>query len=39
MEVVLPVEVEIQSLRVLKEAELSEAEWCQDRYNQLNLIE
>ena len=39
MEVVLPVEVEIPSLRVLMEAELSEAEWCQNRYDQLNLIE
>jgi len=38
-EVVLPVEVEIPSLRVLMEAELSEAEWCQNRYDQLNLIE
>jgi hypothetical protein len=39
MEAVLPVEVEIPSLRVLKEDELSEAKWCQDRYDQLNLIE
>ncbi|XP_024634522.1 uncharacterized protein [Medicago truncatula] len=39
MEAVLPVEVEIPSLRVLMEAELSEAEWCQSRYDQLNLIE
>jgi hypothetical protein len=39
MEVVLPVEVEISSLRVLMEAELLEAEWCQNRYDQLNLIE
>jgi ribonuclease HI len=38
MEAVLPVEVEIPSLRVLEEAELTEAEWCQDRYDQLNLI-
>jgi len=34
MEVVLPVEVEIPSLRVMMEAE-----WCQNRYDQLNLIE
>ncbi|KAI5434351.1 hypothetical protein KIW84_021269 [Lathyrus oleraceus] len=29
MEAVLPVEVEIPSLRVLMEAKLTEAEWCQ----------
>ncbi|GAU44160.1 hypothetical protein TSUD_399820 [Trifolium subterraneum] len=39
MEVVLPVEVEIPSMRVLMETELAEAEWCQNRYDQLNLIE
>jgi hypothetical protein len=39
MEAVLPVEVEIPSMRVLMEAKLSEAEWCQSRYDQLNLIE
>ena len=39
MEAVLPVEVEIPSLRVLMEAKLTEAEWCQTRYGQLNLIE
>ncbi|XP_039686891.1 uncharacterized protein [Medicago truncatula] len=38
-EAVLPVEVEIPSLRVLMEADLSEAEWVQNRYDQLNLIE
>ena len=38
MEVVLPIEVEIPSLRVLKEVELEEAEWVQVRYEQLNLI-
>jgi len=26
-------------MRVLMEAELSEAEWCQNRFDQLNLIE
>ena len=31
MEAVLPVEVEIPSLRVLREAELEEAEWVEDR--------
>ena len=39
MEAVLPVEVEIPSLCVLMEAKLTEAEWCQTRYDQLNLIE
>ena len=39
MEAVLPIEVEISSLRVLKEIELEEAEWVQARYEQLNLIE
>ncbi|XP_057954124.1 uncharacterized protein LOC131148417 [Malania oleifera] len=39
MEAVIPIEVEIPSLRVLKEAELTEAEWVQSRYDQLNLIE
>ncbi|XP_058727787.1 uncharacterized protein LOC131599463 [Vicia villosa] len=39
MEAVLPVEVEIPSMRVLMETKLSEAEWCQNRYDQLNLIE
>ena len=39
MEDVLPIEVEIPSLRVLREVELEEAEWVQARYEQLNLIE
>ena len=39
MEVILPIEVEILSLRVLMEAKLEEAEWVQAKYNQLNLIE
>ena len=39
MEAVLPIEVEIQSLQVLMEAKLEEAEWVQVRYDQLNLIE
>src|ERR1044072_6086506 len=39
MEAVLPIEVEIPSLRVLVETKLSEAEWCQSRYDQLNLVE
>ena len=39
MEVVLPIKVEIPSLRVLREVELEEAEWVQARDEQLNLIE
>ena len=38
-EAVLPVEVEIPSMRVLMEAKLTDAEWVQSRYDQLNLIE
>ena len=38
MEAVLPIEVEIPSLRVLREVELEEAEWVQARYEQLNLV-
>lgn len=39
MEAVLPIEVEIPSLRVLMEAKLEESEWIQTRFDQLNLIE
>ncbi|KAG8474563.1 hypothetical protein CXB51_031307 [Gossypium anomalum] len=39
MEAVLPIEVEIPSLRILTEIRLDEAEWVQSRYDQLNLIE
>ena len=39
MESVLPIEVKISSLRVLKEIELEKAEWVQAWYEQLNLIE
>ncbi|XP_017972718.1 PREDICTED: uncharacterized protein LOC18601752 [Theobroma cacao] len=38
-EIVLPVEVEIPSLRVLMKTELKDAEWVRSRYEQLNLIE
>ena len=38
MEAVLPIEIEIPSLRVLREVELEEAEWVQARYEQLNFI-
>ena len=39
IEVVLLIEVEIPSLRVLREVELEEVEWVQARYEQLNFIE
>ena len=39
MEAVLPIEVEIPSLRVIVETDLSEAEWVQNMFDQLNLIE
>ena len=39
MNVVLPIEVEIPSLRVLRKVELEEAEWVQAWYEQLNFIE
>ena len=39
MEAVLPVEVEIPSLRILSQTQLEEAEWTQARYEQLNLID
>lgn len=39
MEAVLPVEVEIPSLRVLMDVKLDEVEWVQTRFDQLNLID
>ncbi|XP_060179912.1 uncharacterized protein LOC132609777 [Lycium barbarum] len=38
-EAVLPAEVEIPSLRIIQEAELSDAKWTQNRYEQLMLID
>ncbi|PKI74811.1 hypothetical protein CRG98_004829 [Punica granatum] len=38
MEAVLPIEVEIPSMRVLGESKLKEVEWVKQRYEQLNLI-
>ena len=38
MEAVLPVEVEIPSLRVMRDIELDESEWVQNRLDQLELI-
>nr|XP_027083554.1 uncharacterized protein K02A2.6-like [Coffea arabica] len=39
MEAVLPVEIEIPSLRILMEAQIEEAEWVRERQEQLSLID
>ena len=39
MEGILPVEVEITSLRILCQTKLSEAEWASSQYEQLNMID
>ncbi|PKI68964.1 hypothetical protein CRG98_010644 [Punica granatum] len=39
MEVVLSVEVEIPSMRVLAESKFKEAKWAKQHYEQLNLID
>ncbi|XP_059310538.1 uncharacterized protein LOC132061868 [Lycium ferocissimum] len=39
IEAVIPVEVEIPSLRIIEEAELKDAEWVRNRYEQLAMIE
>ena len=39
MEVVLPIEVKIPSLRIMKDAGLNEEDWIQTRLDQLNLID
>ena len=39
IEAVLPVEIEIGSLRVALEHQISETEWVQSRYDQLNLLD
>ena len=39
MEVVLPIEVQIPSLRIMKDAGLNEDNWIQTRLDQLNLID
>ena len=39
MEVVLPVEIEMRSLRVALEQQISETEWVQFRYDQLSLLD
>ncbi|XP_047264709.1 uncharacterized protein LOC124896882 [Capsicum annuum] len=38
-EVVLPTEVEISSLRIIQEAKLNHAQWIQNQYEQLMLID
>ena len=39
MEAILPIEVQIPSLRIMKDAGLNEFEWVQTRFDQLNLID
>ena len=39
MKVVLPIEVQIPSLRIMKDAGLREDDWIQTRLDQLNLID
>ena len=39
MEVVLPIAVQIPSLRILKDVGLNEGEWVQTRLDQLNLVD
>ena len=38
-EAVLPVEVEIRSLRTIIESELPEAQWAQERHNSLTTLD
>ena len=39
MEAVLPVEIEMGSLRVVLEYQISETEWAQSRYDQHSLLD
>ena len=39
MESVLPIELEVPSLRILNESQSSEAEWLVDRYSELALLD
>ena len=39
MEAILPVEIEMRSLRVALEQQISEAKWTQSRYDQLSLLD
>ena len=39
MEAVLPIEVQIPSLRIIKHASLNKDEWVRTRLDQLNLVD
>ena len=39
MEAVLPIEIEMGSLRVALEHQISETEWAQSRFDQLSLLD
>ena len=39
MEAIFPVETEMGSLRVVLEQQISETEWAQARFDQLNLLD
>ncbi|XP_042485794.1 uncharacterized protein LOC122066035 [Macadamia integrifolia] len=39
MEAILPVELEVPSLRILMESQIPEADWLKSRYEELNLID
>lgn len=39
METILPVEVEFPFLRLMTDVKLDKAEWVQNKFDQLNLIE
>ena len=39
MKAVLPVEIEMESLRVIIEQQISETEWAKSRFDQLNILD
>ena len=39
MEAVLPFKIEMRSLRIALEQQISEAEWTRSRYDKLNLLD
>ena len=39
METMLPVEIEMSSLRIALEHQISEAKWAQSRFDQLSLLD
>ncbi|MGV7727662.1 hypothetical protein PJN26_29580, partial [Mycobacterium kansasii] len=39
MDAVQPIEIELPTLRVMLETQVTEEDWVQSRYNQLTLIE